>query len=207
MTRTTVHLLRHGEVHNPDGVLYGRLPGFGLSRLGHTMADRVSRVLSERDVGHVVASPLERAHQTAQPLADRLGLPVAVDERLVEAGSRLQGRRLVEGRGVLTDPAAWRQLWNPLRPSWGEPYSEVVARMVQAVTAARGLARGHEVVLVSHQLPIYATRRHLEGRRQLHDPRRRECTLCSVTSLEFDGEVLDRVTYAEPCADLLPVRR
>ncbi|WP_220451209.1 histidine phosphatase family protein [Nocardioides dongkuii] len=204
---TTVHLVRHGEVHNPSGLLYGRLPGFPLSGLGHTMAARVAEVLGERDVRHVCASPLERTRQTAQPLADRRGLEVVADDRAVEAGSHLEGRRLAGGRGVLRDPAAWRYLWNPVRPSWGEPYAEVVARMLLAVAAARDAARGHEAVLVSHQLPIWATRRHLEGRSRVHDPRRRQCSLCSVTSLRFAGDHVVRVEYSEPAADLLPVLR
>lgn len=205
-TTTTVHLVRHGEVHNPEGVLYGRLPGYPLSDRGLAMADRVAEALAGRDVRHLVASPLERTRQTAQPLADRLGLPVGVDERIVEAGSRLEGRRLAGGRGVLRAPAAWRHLWNPVRPSWGEPYGEVLARMMRAVSAAREFARGHEAVLVSHQLPIYATRRHLEGRRLLHDPRRRQCSLCSITSLHFEDDVVVEVAYSEPAGDLLPVK-
>ena len=206
-TTTTVHLLRHGEVHNPAGLLYGRLPGFPLSDLGHRMADRVAGVLAQRDVRHLRASPLERTRQTAQPLAERLGLDVELDDRAVEAASRLEGRPLVGGRGVLREPAAWRHLWNPVRPSWGEPYAAVLARMLQAVAAARDAARGHEAVLVSHQLPIWTTRRHLEGRRLLHDPRRRQCTLCSITSLHFEDDRIVRVDYSEPAADLLPVRR
>jgi len=205
--RTVVHLLRHGEVHNPDGVLYGRLDGFPLSELGHAMARRVADVLAGRDVRHLRASPLERARQTARPLADRFGLEVVVDERLVEAGSKLEGRRLVGGRGVLRDPGAWWHLRNPVQPSWGEPYTAVVARMLEAVRAARDSARGHEAVLVSHQLPIWATRLRLEGRSLVHDPRRRRCTLCSVTSLRFQGEHLLTIEYSEPAGDLLPVRR
>ena len=205
MVTTTVHLVRHGEVHNPRGVLYGRLPGYLLSDRGLAMADRVAEALAGRDVRHLVASPLERTRQTAQPLADRLGLAVGVDERIVEAGSRLEGRRLAGGRGVLRTPAAWPHLWNPVRPSWGEPYGEVLARMMRAVGAAREFARGHEAVLVSHQLPIWTVRRHLEGRRLLHDPRRPQCSLCSVTSLVFEDDVVVQVAYSEPAGDLLPV--
>ena len=202
--RTTVHLVRHGEVHNPSGLLYGRLPGFPLSERGHAMAARLAEVLGERDVRHLSASPLERTRQTAAPLAARLGLEPVLDERAVEAGSHLEGRALVGGRGILRDPAAWRYLWNPLRPSWGEPYADVVARMLPAVAAARDAARGHEAVLVSHQLPIWGTRRHLEGRRQVHDPGNRRCSLCSVTSLLYEGDHVVRIEYSEPAADLLP---
>ena len=65
MTRTTVHLLRHGEVHNPTGILYGRRPGYLLSDLGQQMATRVAETIADRDITQVWSSPLERAQQTA----------------------------------------------------------------------------------------------------------------------------------------------
>ncbi len=202
MSTTTVHLVRHGEVQNPDGILYGRLAGFPLSERGHRMAERVVDALSDRPVTHVVASPLERARQTAQPLARRIGLEVQPEPRVVEAGSRLEGLRLAGAKRVFRTPVAWRHLWNPVRPSWGEPYEEVVARMTAAVDDARAAARGHEAVIVTHQLPIWALRLRLEGRRLVHDPRRRQCSLCSITSLQFDDDLLTAVTYSEPAADL-----
>ena len=68
----------------------------------------------------------------------------------------------------------------------------------EVLEAAREGARGHEVVLVSHQLPIYTVRLHLEGRRYMHDPRRRQCGLASVTSLTYVGDRLTAIAYAEP---------
>ena len=206
MPATTVHLVRHGEVHNPDGILYGRLEGFALSERGQRMAERVAAALAGRDVTHLVASPLERTLQTAAPLAQRLGLEVHHDERVVEAGSRLEGLRLAGARRVLRTPAAWRHLWNPVRPSWGESYHEVVERVLAAIDDARSAAYGHEAVVVSHQLPIWATRLHLEGRSLVHDPRRRQCGLSSITSLQFDGVRVTSVAYSEPAADLVPAR-
>ena len=207
MTTTTVHLLRHGEVHNPTGVLYGRLDGFGLSERGHGMARRLAEHLADPDRGHdvvhLVASPLQRARQTAAPIASALGLTVHVDDRVVEAANHFEGMTFGVGDGSLRRPRHWRFLWNPFRPSWGEPYREQVARMLAAVAAARGAAEGHEAVVVSHQLPIWVTRRALEGRRLWHDPRRRECTLASLTSLRWtDGRL--GISYFEPAADLLP---
>jgi broad specificity phosphatase PhoE len=70
--------------------------------------------------------------------------------------------------------------------------------MLAAVESARDAARGHEAVLVSHQLPIWTLRLHVEGRRYVHDPRRRECGLASVTSLTYEGDRLASVSYAEP---------
>lgn len=204
---TVVHLLRHGEVHNPGGVLYGRLPGFLLSERGEEMAQRAAQALSDRDLVYVVSSPLERAQQTAAPIAAVHGLDVATDARLIEAGNVFEGQRVGVGDGVLRTPSAWRHLWNPFRPSWGEPYVEIADRMSDAVLAARDQARGREAVIVSHQLPIWVARLHAENRRLWHDPRSRECSLASLTSLHFEGDRLAAVSYSEPAGDLLPNAR
>ncbi len=201
--RTTVHLLRHGEVFNPDKVLYGRLPGYTLSDLGHAMAIRAQVALAQNDIVHIVASPLERAVQTAQPLAQHFGLAIETDANLIEAENVFEGKRVAVGDGALRNPASWRHLYNPLRPSWGEPYRQLANRMRTAVDQARDTARGHEAVLVSHQLPIWICRASYEGRRLAHDPRRRQCSLASLTSLVFEDDALDAIIYTEPSADLL----
>jgi broad specificity phosphatase PhoE len=207
MTTTRVHLLRHGEVHNPEGVLYGRIPGYRLSTRGEAMAERVAAVLGERPVVRVVSSPLERAQQTAAPLAAALGVEVAIDDRLIEAGNAFEGLTVGVGDGALRSPRYWPLLRNPFRPSWGEPYVEIAARMRAAMLAAAQAAPGQETVLVSHQLPIWTLRSALEGRTLWHDPRRRECGLCSVTTvlLEDDGTgpVVTGLRYSEPAGDLL----
>ena len=196
--QTIVHLMRHGEVYNPTKILYGRLPGFRLSDAGAEMAVVAAKWFADRDVTQLVSSPLERAQQTAAPLAETLGLPVTIDERLIEAGNAFEGLRVGVGDGVLRAPQHWWKLRNPFRPSWGEPYVEFAARMLAAVEAARDAARGHEAVLVSHQLPIWTLRMHAEGRRYVHDPRRRQCGLASVTSLTYDDDRIIGVAYAEP---------
>lgn len=199
---TVVHLLRHGEVFNPAKVLYGRLPGYRLSEAGEEMARSAARwftgVAADPAVTYLVSSPLERAQQTAAPIAEALGLPVATDDRLIEAASDFEGMRVAVGDGALRDPRHWWKLRNPFRPSWGEPYVEIAARMLRAVEAARDAARGSAAVCVSHQLPIWTLRLHLEGRRYVHDPRRRECALASVTSVTYEGDRFAGVTYAEP---------
>lgn len=206
MALTAVHLLRHGEVHNPTGVLYGRLPGYRLSERGVAMAQRVADSLAEqgRDVVEVTASPLERAQQTAQPVAAAFGLEVGTDERLVEAANHFQGLTFGVGDGALTHPEHWWYLRNPLRPSWGEPYAQQAERVLAAARAAAARVSGHEAVLVAHQLPIWVARRRAEGKRLWHDPRRRECTLASLTTLRFDGTAIIGVEYSEPAAALLP---
>ncbi|MFD7922934.1 histidine phosphatase family protein [Streptomyces sp. NPDC059740] len=201
---TVVHLMRHGEVHNPDGVLYGRRSGYHLSELGRKMADRVAEHLADRDVRHVVASPLERAQETAEPVARAHGLQVATDGRLIEAANVFEGKAFGVGDGALRKPANWKHLTNPFRPSWGEPYLEQVVRMMGAIGAARDAARGHEAVAVSHQLPIWVVRSFAERRRLWHDPRRRQCTLASLTSFTYRGDVLVSVGYSEPARDLVP---
>lgn len=202
--RTVVHLLRHGEVFNPAGVLYGRLPGYRLSELGEQMALRAADALAGDNVVHVVASPLERAQATAAPIAVSHELAVEIDPRLIEADNVFEGQRVSVGDGVLRTPAAWRHLYNPFRPSWGEPYAHIAARMHAAIDAARVAARGHEAVLVSHQLPIWIARLAAENRRLWHDPRSRQCTLASLTSFEYHGDRLAAISYTEPSRDLLP---
>ncbi|TGB15307.1 histidine phosphatase family protein [Streptomyces palmae] len=201
---TVVHLMRHGEVDNPEGVLYGRLPGYHLSELGRKMADQVAEHLAGRDIKHVVASPLERAQETGRPIAAAHGLEVASDERLIEAGNIFQGKTFGVGDGALKRPANWKYLTNPFRPSWGEPYIDQVVRMMAALGAARDAARGHEAVCVSHQLPIWIVRSYVERRRLWHDPRKRQCTLASLTSFTYRGDRIVSVGYSEPARDLVP---
>jgi broad specificity phosphatase PhoE len=198
VTRTTVHLLRHGEVHNPDGVLYGRLEGFRLSDDGLQMARDAADALRGADVVEVVASPLQRAQETARPISEVFGLGIATDERLIESANVFEGMTFGVGDGALRRPANWQHLTNPFRPSWGEPYAEVAARMLAAVHDVRDRVPGREAVCVSHQLPIWTVRRFVEGRRLWHRPDRRQCGLASLTSLVFDGDELVRVDYTEP---------
>jgi broad specificity phosphatase PhoE len=200
--RTVIHLVRHGEVFNPAAVLYGRLPDYHLSDVGREMAERVARELGERDIVHLRCSPLERAQETMAPLAATLGLPVTIDDRVLEAENYLQGLKM-SFPSTLTRPKNWRHFRNPLTPSWGEPYKAIVARMRAAMKDAHEAAYGHEAVIVSHQLPIWMARCNAEGRRLIHDPRRRDCSLASVTSFSYlDGRIAS-VNYREPAADLL----
>jgi broad specificity phosphatase PhoE len=203
---TVVHLLRHGEVHNPAGVLYGRLPGYHLSELGVQMAERIALHLTGEDLVHLVSSPLERAEETTAPTAAALGLPVQTDDRLIEAGNVFEGKTFGVGDGALHRPGHWVHLRNPFRPSWGEAYRQIATRMLAAMADARDAARGHQALCVSHQLPIWTARSLATGRRLWHDPRRRQCSLASLTSFTYDGDTLVSVAYEEPAHDLLPVR-
>jgi broad specificity phosphatase PhoE len=197
---TRVHVVRHGEVHNPAGVLYGRLPGFHLSETGAAQAAAVADFLAERDIVAVIASPLQRAQETAAPIAAKHNLPVDTDPDLIESLNFFEGKRMGPGDGAWRNPRFWWQLRNPFKPSWGEPYTEIAARMATAADKARARAAGHEAVCVSHQLPVWTLRMHLTGEKLWHDPRRRECGLASVTSLVYDGDRLVDVEYSEPAA-------
>jgi broad specificity phosphatase PhoE len=202
--RAVVHLVRHGEVANPDHILYGRLPGFHLSESGRLMAKAAADFLAGRDVTVLRSSPLERALESAEPIAAEFGLPVVVDGRLIEAANHFEGLRFGVGDGALRQPRYWSYLRNPFRPSWGEPYAEVAARMLAAVLDAASAARGHEAVCVSHQLPIWVIRCSVTGRRLWHDPRRRQCALGSVTSLTLVGDQVTGVAYHEPSGHSQP---
>src|SRR5260370_517905 len=120
---TVVHLLRHGEVHNPNHVLYGRLPGYHLSGNGQLMAAAAADYFDGRPVAALFASPLERAQETAQPVADRLGLQITTDDRLIESANVLEGKS-VSLASLAANPLNWKYLWNPFTPSWGEPYTQ-----------------------------------------------------------------------------------
>ncbi len=201
--RTVVHLLRHGEVFNPTGVLYGRLPDFHLSDLGVEMAQRAADALADRDVTAVWSSPLDRARETSAPVAASHGLDIRIDDRIIEADNVFEGTRMGGSQGALRQPKNWKHLRDPFTPSWGEPYVDVAARVQAAVSDARDQNRGHEAVLVSHQLPVWSARLAYEDRKLWHDPRKRQCNLASLTSLVFDGDRLQAIVYTEPSADLV----
>ena len=201
---TIVHLVRHGEVENPRQVLYGRLPGYHLSADGRMMAKAAAGFLAGRDVTVLLTSPLERAQETAEPIAEEFGLTPVIEERLIEPWNHFEGMTFGVGDGSLRKPRHWPHLVNPLRPSWGEPYRSVADRMLAACLDAARAACGHEAVCVSHQLPIWTARRAAEGRRLWHHPASRQCALGSVTSLTYTGGRVTAVSYAEPSA---PARR
>jgi broad specificity phosphatase PhoE len=207
-TKTLVHLVRHGLVENPTGVLYGRLPGFHLSEVGREMADRVAEFVKGWDVTHLRCSPLERAQETMAPIKAEFNLPVITDGRVIEAENYLQGHRFDSSKNsAFTNPKHWLYFRNPLKPTWGEPYGEIASRMQAAIQEAADAAVGHQAVIVSHQLPIWVARLAVEGRRFPHDPRKRQCSLASVTTFIFRDRRITGIEYQEPAADLVPGAR
>ena len=202
---STVHVIRHGEVDNPTKILYGRQSGWKLSDRGQEMARTLGEWSKTLDLGALHVSPLQRAQETAAPIAAAHNIAITTDERLIEAANIFEGKPFGVGDGVLRRPSAWRHLWNPWRPSWGEPYVEQVNRMFAAIFAANKAANGKDAICVSHQLPIWIMRLAIEHRNFLHDPRKRQCTLASITSVRFDKDgMISGFSYSEPAVHLLP---
>lgn len=200
-----LHLVRHGEVHNPDRVLYGRLPGYRLSERGHRMAEAAALELagSDRSVARLIASPLERAQQSARPIAGAFGLEVATDERIIEPTNSFEGLKGSGPDSAFKKPRYWYRYWNPLRPSWGEPYRQIAARMRDAMNDAWESTREGDIVMVSHQSPIWAAHLDIAGKPLFHNPATRRCELSSITTFEKRGERWFEVDYRTPAADLV----
>jgi len=222
---TQVHLVRHGEVHNPEGILYGRLPGFRLSETGVKMAALAAADLADRGrrIAALTSSPLQRTQESAAPIAEAFGLPIGTDARLIEPTNHFEGTVM---RRALRNPVNWPWLINPLRPSWGEAYRSIAQRMRAAIDAAfdasspstgsgagagsgtgTGEEAGGDVVLVSHQLPIWVAHLDVAGERFMHDPRARRCALSSITTFERHGGRIIEVGYADPAARLQAAAR
>ena len=203
MPETVIHLVRHGQVENPRRVLYGRLPGYDLSRRGRSQAELLARHFADVPLAAVLASPLERAQQTAGPIAAAHGLEVRTELRLIETSNIFEGVAGNIAWYLLRHPRLWWKLRDLRAPSWGERNVDMVERVHAVVEAARDEFAGGHAVLVSHQAPIWVARLAFERRRLAHWPGRRRCTLASVTTLTFDGDQLTGVTYAEPAASAL----
>ena len=203
----TIHFVRHGEVHNPEKILYGLQPGWRLSERGQKMAQVITQWSKDLNLGAIHASPLQRAQETVAPIIKQHNLPLTSDANLTEASNIFEGKKFELGSGVLKHPKSWRYLWNPWRPSWGEPYEQLINRMLKGLFAARDAAAGKDAICVSHQLPIWILRSAIEGRRLIHDPRKRQCTLASVTSFKLDTDgMIESVLYSEPAKHLLPAK-
>ncbi|QTV80106.1 histidine phosphatase family protein [Microbacterium sp. NIBRBAC000506063] len=197
MTGRRLHLVRHGEVHNPGRILYGRLPDFHLSEAGRQMADAAAAYIAslDRPVSLLRCSPLERTQESAAPFAERFGLTPELDERVIEPSNVFEGTQM---HRALLNPLNWRHLRRPSRPSWGEPYLSIAQRMTAAMDDAWDAASDGDVVIVSHQAPIWVTHLHVAGLPYKHDPRSRRCALSSVTSFTYADGKWQEIGYAEP---------
>ena len=203
MPATHVHLVRHGEVHNPGGVLYGRLPHFHLSENGKEMALAAAEALVASGVkpSKLVVSPLIRTQESAAPISHAFAQEIDLDDRIIEPYNMFEGRK-VSAKTVLLRPHLMFHLRNPMQPSWGESYVSVVERMMKAMKDAADSVDGGEVVMVTHQLPIWMVHRHLSGARLAHNPSKRRCALSSITSFEYVDGKFREVGYQDPAAKL-----
>lgn len=199
MVASRLHLVRHGEVHNPKRVLYGRLPDYHLSTAGRQMAHAAAEHVAAQDrpVAALYSSPLERAQESAEPFAERFGLTPEIDIRLIEPTNVFEGTRM---KRSLMNPVNWWHLRQPSLPSWGEPYTSIAERMLGMMAEAWRSVDGGDLVMVSHQAPIWITHLRVAGLPLQHDPRTRRCALSSVTSFELVGDVWREVAYAEPAS-------
>ncbi len=206
MSDRLLHLVRHGEVHNPDRVLYGRLPGFGLSELGTRMAEAAAHELiaSDRQVSRILASPLLRAQQSAAPISAGFGLPIEVEERIIEPTNLFEGAVNGGGKSAFANPRHWYRFWNPLRPSWGEAYRSIATRVRAAMDDAwRDSPGDGDIVMVSHQAVIWAAHRSIAGKPLAHNPAKRRCELSSITTFEQRGGRWYEVDYRTPASNLM----
>lgn len=203
MPASQIHLVRHGEVFNPQGVLYERLDGFGLSELGHKMAKAAAQTLHSEgvEIGTLVASPLQRTRESVAPIEELFGLSAQLDERVIENWNHLRGLPLGP-RAVLEKPSILLKLGNPLKPSWAEPFQQIAGRMTEAALDHWQKTHSGDLVIVSHQLPIWMLYRSAQGLRLPHNPTNRRCSLSSITSFEVRDGKLQEVNYREPGLDL-----
>jgi broad specificity phosphatase PhoE len=149
--KTIIYLVRHGEVQNPDRVVYGRLPGFGLSDNGRRQAHTLGKQLSSRKVHAIYTSPLERARETAQIVSSyHHGVPVTPDELLLEVHSpQFEGKSFDDAEKIQWD------FYTEEFFSLGQERVETIWKRID--TALKTIVRKHkgkEVVVVSHADPI-----------------------------------------------------
>ena len=216
MQATTIHFVRHGEVHNPDHILYERLPGFHLSDRGRRMAEATARYLAAspqtNTAAAVYSSPLDRTRETAQVILTALNetraarneesLELVTDQRIIEAGNNFRGTRIGHGEGALWRNGNWKLVTNLWKPSWGESYRQIAARVSAFAQEKVGEHAGQQIIVVSHESPIWSYRHLLETGHPEHNMLLRHTALASVTSITYDsqtGNVMS-ITYVDPAA-------
>lgn len=216
MQATTIHFVRHGEVHNPDHILYERLPGFHLSDRGRRMAGATARYLAAspqtNTAAAVYSSPLDRTRETAQAILTALNetraarneepLELVIDQRIIEAGNNFRGTRIGHGEGALWRNGNWKLVTNLWKPSWGESYRQIAARVGAFAQEKVREHAGQQIIVVSHESPIWSYRHLLETGHPEHNMLLRHTALASVTSITYDsqtGNVMS-ITYVDPAA-------
>lgn len=158
--KTTIHLVRHGEVHNPQQIFYGRIPGYVLSENGIQQVHRLGKHLQHNKIKKIYASPLDRTKQTAQIIAEYFPeIKIVHDERLIEVGSPTEGQLLhtLSGHNF--------NFYHDKYRGNGETINDIVERMTRAIDEFATIHTGEEIIAVSHGDPIMITRTHY-GRKE-----------------------------------------
>lgn len=207
MKATTIHFVRHGEVENPNHVLYERLPGFHLSNRGLKMAQATAKYIATvpqmRGISAIYSSPLERTQETAQQIANALQIgPIVLDNRLIEAENNFRGKRIGYGEGALWKNNNWKLVSNLWKPSWGESYKSIAARVGDFAREQVKNHPGEQIVAVTHESPIWSYRHLLETGHAEHNMLLRKTALASITSITFDCANMNvlSITYVDPAA-------
>ena len=160
---TTLHLVRHAAHGLLGKVLAGRMPGVGLSAEGAAQAAALADELAAHPIRAVLSSPVQRAQETAAPIAARHGLPVLTDPGLDEIDF---GAWTGMAFGALADDPAWHA-WNRFRSlaptPGGEGMAAAQARALGAVARARSAWPEGDVVLVGHSDVLKAVLAHVLG--------------------------------------------
>jgi probable phosphoglycerate mutase len=159
---TTVLMIRHADVHNPENIVYGRLPRFGLSAVGWDQVERVARLVGELHRPVIYSSPRLRARQTARILAASLGQPtIKISKNIDEVLTRYQGQpnSVLSGKMNFYD--------TPAHPD-DETIAMVARRMTRFLQHARTRHPGQLVLGISHADPIMILRTAVLGLPLVH---------------------------------------
>ena len=190
MPATTIHFVRHGKVENPGHLLYERLPGFHLSEVGVRMAQATAHYIAVspqlNTVSAIYSSPLE----------------LTTDERIIEARNEFRGTRIGYGEGALWKNGNWKLVRNLWKPSWGESYQSIAHRVQAFALEKVGEHPGEQIIVVSHESPIWSYRHMLETGHPEHNMLLRHTALASITSITYDCDTRKvlSITYVDPAA-------
>ena len=229
MPATTIHFVRHGEVDNPNHVLYERLSGFHLSARGVRMAQATAKYIATvpqmRGITAIYSSPLERTRETAREIENALRniadsayvkahcdedsaqsqeSDIILDKRLIEAGNNFRGKRIGYGEGALWKNNNWKLVANLWKPSWGESYRSIATRVGDFAREQVRKHPGEQIVAVTHESPIWSYRHLLETGHAEHNMLLRHTALASITSITYDCKTLRvlSITYVDPAANV-----